>query len=109
MKNAAGAGEIAPGERFRAGHDVGGCALRNDMPAETAGARTEVEHVIGVADRVFVMFDHENRIAKITQANEGLDETRVVPLVKPDGGLIQNIEDAAKTRANLCGEAYALA
>ncbi len=41
--------------------------------------------------------------------DEGLDEAGVVALVEADGGLVENVEHAAKARADLRGQADALA
>ena len=105
----AGAGEIAAGERFGAGHDVGRRALGDDMAAEAAGAGAEVEDIVGVADGVFVVFDDEDGVAEIAQPYESLDEAGVVALVQADGGLVEDVEHAAEARADLRGEADALA
>ncbi len=40
---------------------------------------------------------------------EGLDQAHVVALMEADGGLVENVEHAAQARADLCGEADALA
>jgi len=55
------------------------------------------------------VFDDENGVAEIAEILEGRDETLVVALMQPDGGLIEDVKDAAEARADLRGEAYALA
>ena len=102
-------GEISARERFGAGHDVGRRALGDDVSAEAAGAGAEVEHIVGVADGFFVVFDDEDGVAEIAQADEGFDEAGIVALVEADGGFVEHIEDSAKARADLRCEANALA
>ncbi len=71
LQHGDGAGEIAAGERFRAGHDLLGRAFGDDVAAETSGARAEIEDVIGVADGVFVVLDDEDGVAQVAQAVRG--------------------------------------
>lgn len=54
------------------------------------------------------MFDDDNGIADIAQALERLDQALVVTLMKTDRGLIQNIEHAHETRADLRCQANTL-
>ena len=105
----AGSGEIAAGERFGAGHDLVRRALGDDVAAEPAGAGAEIEHIVGVADGFFVVLDDQHRVAQIAQALERLDQAVVVALVQADGGLVEDVENAAQARADLRGEADALA
>ena len=59
-----------PGERVRMRFDVVGRALRDDLAAVHAGARADVEHVVGGADRFLVVFDDEHRVAEVAQVLE---------------------------------------
>ena len=54
------------------------------------------------------MFDNDNGIADIAQALERLDQALVVTLMKTDRGLVQNIEHAHETRADLRCQANTL-
>ena len=47
------------------------------------------------------MFDDDNGIADIAQALERLDQALVITLMKTDRRLVQNIEHAHETRADL--------
>src|SRR5690348_6762865 len=60
-------------------------------------------------DGVFVVLDDQDSVAKVAQAHKRFDEPIVVALVESDGGLVENIEDSAKTRADLGGETNPLA
>ena len=109
LQHAGGSGEIAAGERLGAGHDLLGRAFGDDVAAEPAGAGAEIEHIVGVADGVFIVLDDEDGVAEVAQLFEGLDEAIVVALMKADGGLVEHVEHAAEARADLRGEADALA
>ena len=103
------AGEVFAGQRFRVLHDLGGRALRHDVAAMHAGAGADVEHVVGEPDRVLVMLDHDHGIAEVAQPLQRLQQPRVVALVQADRGLVQHVEHAGQPRADLRGEADALA
>ena len=74
-----------------------------------AGAGAHVDDVIGVADRVLVMLDDEDGVAEIAQAVEGDEQPLIVALVEADRGLVEHVEHARQARADLAGEADALA
>ena len=93
----------------RAGHDLRGRAFGDDVTAQAARAGAEVHNIVGVADGFFVVLDDEDRIAQVAQLFEGLDQAVVVALVEADGGLIEHVKHAAQARADLRGQADALA
>jgi len=62
-----------------------------------------------VADGFFVVLDDENCVAEVAKPFESLDEAIVVALMKADGGLVEDVENAAQARSDLRGEADALA
>ena len=103
------AGEIFAGQRLRIVHDVGGRALRDDVAAMHAGAGADVEHVIGEANGVLVMLDHDHGIAEVAQPLQRFQQPRIVALVQADRGLVQHIEHAGQARADLRGQPNALA
>ena len=78
-------------------------------PPILARARTEVEYVIGFANRVLIVLDHQHRVAQVAQIFERGDQALVVALVQADGGLVEHIEHAAQARSDLGGQADALA
>ena len=105
----AAAGEIIRGQAPLAGEDVLELAMGDDMAAVDAGAGAHVDEVIGVADGVLVMLDDEDGVAEIAQAAERDQQPLVVALVEADRGLVEHVEDARQARADLAGEADALA
>jgi hypothetical protein len=54
-----------------------------------ARAKAHVDHVIGSADGILVMLDHDVGIAKIAQPLERDDQAIIVALVQADRRLIQ--------------------
>ncbi|MDZ7651244.1 MAG: hypothetical protein U5L03_01075 [Burkholderiaceae bacterium] len=98
----------APVERRRDGVDLVGCAGGDHFAAVHAGTRAHVDHVIGSADRVLVVLDHEHGVAEVAQALEGADQSVVVALVQADRGLVQHVHHAGQARADLRRQADAL-
>ena len=82
--------------------------LRDDLAAARAGAGTEIENVIGRADRVFVVLDHDDGIPEIAQPAQRADEPVVVALMQADARLIEHVEDAGEPGADLRREPNAL-
>ncbi len=103
------ADEIFAREAFGRTHDVFGRAFGDDVAAMDAGARAHVDHMIGGADRFFVMLDHEHGVAEIAQAFERFQKLCVVALVQADGRLVEHIQHAGQARTDLRGKADALA
>jgi hypothetical protein len=62
-----------------------------------------------MADGVFIVLDDEHSVAEVAKLDERFDQPVVVALMKTDGGLVENIENAAQLGADLRGEADALA
>ena len=102
------AGEVLAGERLLDAFDLRGGALRDDVAAVLAGARADVDEVVGGAHRLLVVLDHDHGVAEVAQALERGDQLRVVALVQADGGLVEDVEDADQRGADLRGQADAL-
>ena len=73
-----------------------------------AGAGADVDHVIGQADGVFVMLDHDHRVAQVAQVGEGAEQALVVALVQADAGLVEDVHHADQAGADLAGQADTL-
>src|SRR5438270_3400401 len=65
--------------------------------------------MVGGADRLLVMLDHQHGVAEALEALERLQEAVVVLLVEADRGLVEDVEHAREAAADLAGEADALA
>ena len=86
-----------------------GVPCGDDLAAVDAGAGADVDHVVGGADRVLVVLDHDHGVAEVAQALQRLQQPGVVALVQADRGLVEHVEHADEARADLRGEADALA
>src|SRR5215470_1913020 len=64
--------EILPGERVGVGHDLFGRALSDNPPAMDPSPGADIDDVVGGADRVLVVLDHDHSIAQIAQALQRL-------------------------------------
>src|SRR3954451_21419282 len=64
--------------------------------------------MVGGADRLLVMLDHEHGVAEAAEALERLEQAVVVLLVEADRGLVEDVEHAREAAADLAGEADAL-
>ena len=97
------------GQRIGIGGDFGRRSLGDDLAPVHAGARADIDDVIGGPDRVLVVLDDDHRIAQAPQAPERIEEPRIVALVQADRRLVEHIEHAGEARADLRSEPYALA
>ena len=79
------------------------------MAAMHPGTGANIDHVIGQADRVLIMLHHDHRVADIAQMDEGFEQAFIVALVQADRGFVQHIKHACEARADLRGQADALA
>ena len=73
-----------------------------------AGARADVDDVVGVPDRIFVVLDDDHRVAEIAQAIQRAQQALVVALVQADRRLIEDVHDADQAGADLAREPDAL-
>ena len=80
----------------------------HDVAAVLPRARADVDHVVGGADGLLVVLDHDHRVAQVAQPLQGGDEALVVALVQADGRLVEHVEDADEAAADLAGQADAL-
>ena len=65
--------------------------------------------IVGDADRVLVVLDHDHGVAEVAQPLQRFEQPRVVALVQADRRLVEHVEHAGQARADLRGEADALA
>ena len=95
------AGKVLRGEGiFRLEH-VLQRSLGHQMAAAHPRAGTEIEDVIGLADRVLVMLDDDHGISQIAQPPQRADQPVVVALVQADARLVQHIQHTGQARTDL--------
>ena len=73
-----------------------------------ARPRAHVDDVVGRAHGLLVVLHHDDGVAQVAQPQQRVDEPPVVALVQADGGLVQDVEDAHQTGADLGGQPDAL-
>ena len=64
-------------------------------------AGADVDQIIRRAQGLLVVFHHDQRIAQIAQAPHGFKKPAVVPLMKTDRRLIQDVQHPHQTAADL--------
>src|SRR5690606_7034007 len=84
-------------------------AFSNDLAAVDAGPRAHVDDIVGAADRILVMLDDNDRVAKVAEALECRKQPVIVALVKADRGFVEDVEHAREPAADLARKANALA
>src|SRR5947207_1834921 len=85
------AAQVLARERRRLPRDLLRPALGNDLAAVLSGPRPEIDDVVGGTDRPLVVLDDDHRVAEVAKPLERVDQLRVVALVKPDGGLVEDV------------------
>ncbi len=109
-----GCGDLPPpgqeraGERRVALEQALEVARVHDLAAVLARERADVDDVVGLEDRGLVVLDHDERVAEVAQAHERVDQALVVALVQPDRRLVEDVEHADESGADLRGEPDAL-
>ena len=81
----------------------------DDTPPLAAGAGAHIDDEVGGAHHVLVVLDDDHRVAGVAQLLEAADQPPVIALVKADRGLVEDVEDIDQLRADLRGQADALA
>src|SRR2546421_2428657 len=80
----------------------------HDLAPVTAGARSEIHDVVRRADRLLIVLHHEHGVAEVAQLLERLEQARVVALMQPDRGFVEDVQHADEPAADLGGEPDAL-
>ena len=106
--NALSAAQVLAGNGIGMGDDFGWRALRDNGAAMNAGTGTQVHHMVGLPNRIFVMLDHDDRVAKIAQIDQRVEQPLIVALVQTDGGFIEDVHDADQPRPDLARQPDAL-
>ena len=70
--------------------------MRDELAAARARAGTEIEDVIGGADRLLVVLDDDDGIAEIAQPTQRAEQPLVVALMQADARLVEHVENAGQ-------------
>ena len=71
-------------------------------------AGADVDDMVGGIHRILVMLDDDERVAEIAEMLQRRQEAVVVALMKSDARLIEDVEHAHESRADLRRKPYAL-
>ena len=79
-------------------------ARHHDLAAVLPRPGADVHHVVGRADGLLVVLDDDDGVAQVAQAQQGVDQLAVVPLVQADRRLVQYVEHPYQAAAYLGGQ-----
>ena len=82
--------------------------MGDDLTAVHAGARSDVDDVVGATNGFFVVLDHDHRVAEVAQVHERTQQPCVVALMQADRRLVEDVHHADETCADLACEPDAL-
>ncbi len=68
------------------------------------GTWTYIDNMVGRGDSVFIMLNHNNGIAQISESHQGLEESFIITLVQANRGLVKDIHHTHKASTNLAGQ-----
>ncbi len=74
------------------------------MAAVLPGPRPDVHHPVRGPDRVLVVLHDDQRVTQVPQPQQRLEQPVVVPLMQPDGRLVQHVQHPDQPRADLGGQ-----
>ena len=92
--------EVAAGERA-AGPQSLHRALEHHLAAGRAGARAEVDDVVGDDDGLGLVLHDQHRVALVAQPQQQLVHALDVMRVQPDGRLVEDVGDVRERRAEV--------
>ena len=72
------------------------------------GAGADVDHVVGGEDGVLVVLDDDDGVAEVAQPFQAVQQAIVVARMQSNARLVENVEHADQTAADLSREANPL-
>src|SRR5438128_8568226 len=90
------------GQRLLAADNVFDVAFCHEPAPVHAGARAKINDMLRATDCVFIVLDHDDRVAFTLQLLERVEQHPVVARMQTDGWFVENVTDAAQIRAELC-------
>ena len=101
-------GEVIAGDRVLVFQKRLVRARVHNHAAVFTGAGADVDDPVGGANRIFVVFDHDQCVAQALQLDQRFDKPTVVTLVQTDGWLIEHVEHTGQPRPDLRRQADSL-
>ena len=89
-------------------HQLRERTFEDDASAVFAGARPQVDDVIGGAHHVGIVLHHHDGVAEIAQLFQNADQAAGVAAVQTDGRFVEHVAGADQARAQAGGELDAL-
>ena len=83
-------------------------ALEHHLAALGAGARAEVDHVVGDLDRLRLVLHDQHRVALVPELQEQVVHPLDVVGVQPDRRLVEDVRDVGERRAEVADHLRAL-
>ena len=80
----------------------------DDFATVFSGTWPDINNPVRFLDGVFVVLHHKNRVSQITQTNQRVNKSTIISLMQTDTWLVQHVQRAHKTRANLASQTDAL-
>ena len=80
----------------------------HDLATPDTGTGSEVDHQVGGAHRVFVVFDHDHGIALVAEPLESCQQAVIVTRVEADRRLVENVKHSHEAAPDLSGESNSL-
>ena len=99
---------VLRGQRPRLAQQPLETARVDDAPALLAGAEPEIDHLVGDANHVGVVFDDEHGVALVAELPKDVDQAEVVARVEADRRLVEDVERADQRGAERGGQTDAL-
>ena len=87
-------GQRPGGGRALQGEDVGRRPFGDNAPAPAPAGGPQVHEVVRGTQRVRVVLHHQHRRARVHQRPQVLKQPARVPRVKPNGGLVEDVQGA---------------
>src|SRR5690606_31335372 len=87
-------GEVLAGEGVAGSDQVGGSPFEDDLASVVASAGTEVDDPVGVGHHGLVVFDDDDRLARVDEPVEHAEEVLDVGEVETGGRLVEYVDPA---------------
>ena len=102
-------GKIRTGKRFPGIPERIRGTGKDHLAAPYTGAGSHVHHMVRAPDRLLVMLHHQDGVAQVTHGRQRGEKPAVVPGVKADARLVQNVHHPRQFGTHLGGQPDTLA
>ena len=78
------------------------------LPAPLARPRPKIEHPVGGANHLRIVFHHQQRVARVAKLPQDADQPPDVSRVKPDARFVKDVQNPGESGADLRCKSYPL-